>query len=233
MKFNKTRLLLFVVVILAVCAWLWQESILQSMAKLLVTETQQHGSSHVAVFEDNGDGCYDKAAKLYHEDESCRILLIEPDAEHVVRIGIKPSFEARSRRVLLSRGVPNKAVAVLAGGAGDRWKETRLLGNWLKDHPDVHVLVPVSQFNSRRCRYILDSVLEPADAARVEVFALTDRRYDETDWWKSRRGVKDFLFAYLSLAYARCIGEDRAKPEPWNPDDYERTLRQTTGGASQ
>ena len=228
MKFNKSKLLFLAVVIFAlVCTWLWQESILQGVAKLLVIETQQHNSNHVAVFEDSGDGCYDKAAKLYHEDESRRILLIEPDTEHVVRIGIKPSFEARSRRVLLSLGVPNKAITLLAGGASDSWKEVRLLGNWLKDHPDARVLVPVSRFSSRRYRYILDSVLEPVEAVRVEVFALTDRRYDETDWWKSRCGVKGFLFACLSLTYARCIGEDRTKPEPWDPDDYERTLQQT------
>jgi len=81
-------------------------------------------------------------------------------------------------------------------------------------------------------RIVLDTVLQPDHAARVEILALPDRRYDETNWWYSRRGVKGLFYGYLTLAYAWFQGEDVPPRKLWDPDDYERMLERTVGKAS-
>ncbi|MEX0712258.1 MAG: hypothetical protein WD278_07905 [Pirellulales bacterium] len=59
---------------------------------------------------------------------------------------------------------------------------------------------------------------------RVVVRGLADRRYDETNWWKSRTGFKSLFNSTLNLIYARWIGEDQPPPVPWNPDEFEKSL---------
>jgi hypothetical protein len=80
-------------------------------------------------------------------------------------------------------------------------------------------------------RFLLDSVLEPEDARRIHVVAMPDHRFDESNWWKSRLGFKDFFGSFAILAYAWCHGEDSLQPPSWDPDQYEATLRSKRGNA--
>ena len=70
------------------------------------------------------------------------------------------------------------------------------------------------------------------DTRRIGVHALVDRRYDETNWWKSRCGVKSLMLGVIELAFAVCRGENYPNSGHWDPDRYERALRQTAEEAA-
>jgi hypothetical protein len=215
------------VLVLSACLWFWHGAILRGMASVLVADQGQQDAKFVLVVD--GDRRYDAAAALYREDPSRRVVLIEPYPTRLVQVGALPSFEAISRRELHARGVPEEAVTVIPGKARTAWEETRLLRSWLKEHPDAQLLLLCDRFGSSYRRHVLDSTLPAGEAARVRILALPDRRYDETNWWKSRRGAKEWLVGLTTLVYASCRGEGRLCCEQWNPDDYENDLQRAVG----
>ena len=214
---------------LVACACFWHKAVLEGTASLLVVHQQQPGFDHILVL--GGDRCHDAAARLQHEDPSRRIVLIEEYPNRLVRIGILPSFTMSSRQELAKRGVPAEVVEVIGGEVGNKWAAARLLQRWMNERPGARLLVLCDRFKSRYHRYVLDATLDSQVAARVSVRGLPNRRYNETNWWKSRHGVKSFGFAYLRLAYVWWQGENPSVYREWNPDDYERMLRQVVARA--
>jgi hypothetical protein len=135
------------------------------------------------------------------------------------------------RRELARRGVHDAAITTIAGSARDCWEEAGLLGTWLGQHPGEEMTLVCGRFNSGQVRRILDSVLGRQEAARVRIRALADPDYDETNWWRSRRGVKGFMFGWLGLAYAWGEGKDRIAPPRWSVQEYQSLLDETYGKA--
>ena len=227
---RKRRAWRWLVILLAVtlCLALCHAWILHRLAALLVVRQPAEGCYAVLALDGGFQRpeWYDEAARLYHEDRSRRILLIEQHRGRVVRLGVLPAHEAESRQALAARGVPAEAVELIPGQARDIWAEVRLLQSWLQDRPDAHLLVVCGQFAGRHQRYVLDTVLDPDDAARVSVRALPNPWFDETDWWQSRAGWKACGFSYLRLAYAWCHGEGPPPPDEMSPHDYQQLLRQ-------
>jgi hypothetical protein len=218
-----------VVLTVVACAWCFRGDLLQGAGGLRVAGRQQPDFDWVLIPEGDlrGDGRYDEAARLYREDSSRRIVLIELYPEPVVQAGALPPYDEIGRRELAARGVPAESVELIPGQAATTWAAVRLLRGWLRDEQEARVLVLVDRFRSRQLRHVVDSVLGAGDAARVSVGGLADRRYDETNWWQSRRGVAAAMFAGLELACAWCEGESHSAPCHWVPDDYERMLRRT------
>jgi len=211
--------------------------ILRAVARFLIVDEQLPTPDAVWIRTENGligdgDRCYDQAARLYREDASRRIILSEPYPIRLVQIGIAPCFQVISRRELGARGVPKDAVAPIDGAWSNPAQEVRRLGGWLREHPHADVLLLCDRFRSRRMRCILNTVLGRDHARAVKILALPDRRYDETNWWRSRCGVKSLFYGYVALTYAWCQGGDAPEPERWDPDDYERVLEQAVGEAS-
>jgi hypothetical protein len=210
-------------VIAAACLLLWHASVLRWLAGGLLDRPPQADCTVLLMLD--GDRRHDRAAAWRREAPSRRVLLIGHAPTRLVRLGVVRSPDEQDRRELLARGVPADAIEVLAGGAGTRWDEAERLGEWLRNHPDDRPLILCDRFESAYTRHIVASLLGPTDAARVQILGLPDRFYDETNWWKTRRGMKRLFFSYLALGYARWHGRDRIAVEPWNPEDYERWLR--------
>ena len=61
-------------------------------------------------------------------------------------------------------------------------------------------------------RRTVDAVLDTAEAASVRVRALPSRQYDDTNWWTSRRGFREFGGSWL-MRVQNWLGEsDAARP---------------------
>jgi len=176
------------------------------------------------------DDVFDQAARLYHKDRSRRVLVIRAYPSRLVEMGALPHFEAITRLELDSRGVPDDAVTAVDGKPGTAWEEAHLLGAWMDEHPSAQVLLVCDRFESRRSRLVLDTVLRPGAAARVRILGLRRRQYDETNWWKSRLGLRALFCGYVSLLYAWCQGENVPERPVWDPDAYERLLCEATKG---
>jgi hypothetical protein len=215
--------------------WLVHGPLLRGLARPLVADRPQGECDGICLrgtdFGADGDRCYEEAAARWQQLPSRAILLIEPWPYRVSEMGAAPSFEALSRRQLDVRGVEAGAVRLIPGKARDVWDQARSLGAWLEDHPSCRVEFLCDRFYSRQVRYALDHVLAAEDADRVDVVPLSDRLVDEDNWWRSRKGVKDFMFAWLALAYTVRQGEHRAPPTRWSVAEYEEMLQAKLGEA--
>jgi hypothetical protein len=141
------------------------------------------------------------------------ILLILPRTTRIVEIGAAPSFEQTCRKELTKRGVPAASVQSLDAEARNTWDEGRILAKWLKQHPQATVSLACSSFAGGRLRYVLDKVLGPRDGPRVRLVCLSDPACPAA-WWRSRTGVKDFMYAWLELLYARHDDSDVPSAQP-------------------
>lgn len=217
------------------CIALFHRPILRGIASILVVdEFASLGESGwppncilVVEGDADADGRHQETARLRRENGVDRVILIQFHPEPMVRSGAMLPQHALGRTALTFAGVPDKMIEVIPGDARNTWEGVRQLQPWLKDRPAIRLLVLVDRLRSRHHRYVFDSILEPSVAARVSVYGLKDLGCNEANWWKSRHGVKAVMSAGLELAHAWCFGESRPNAADWDPDDYERSLRES------
>ncbi len=161
----------------------------------------------------DGFEALDRAAAWYRETGGT-VLLIVPRASRLVEIGAVPTFEQTCRRELAKRGVPDNKADPIRADARNTWDEARALGDWLNRHPQATVSLACSPFAGGRLRYVFNRVLGRHNGSRVRLAVLSDPTSDATAWWRSRSGVKDFMYAWLDLAYTWCAGDDEPAVQP-------------------
>jgi hypothetical protein len=152
-----------------------------------------------------GDRMHDAAAARVR-DGGAEVLLIELVPLRQQAMGIVPTRAETDRQALEDRGVPESAIRVLSEETDNDWDAARVLHDWLREHPGTHVAVLSERFGSRRLRILLDRVLG-ADAGRVHVVGLSDRRYDETNWWRNHDGLAAWLDGIVGLGFVWLAGE--------------------------
>jgi hypothetical protein len=60
----------------------------------------------------------------------------------------------------------------------------------------------------------------------VRIFLIRDRRYDETNWWRSRIGIREVTLGYLRYLHNRMVGRPAPfTPPEWSPESFERRLQ--------
>ena len=141
------------------------------------------------------------------------ILLILPRTSRIVEIGAVSSFEQTCRSELTKRGVAAADIESIPGHARNVWDEARALADWLTRHPRVTVSLVCSPYASGRLRYVFNKVLGPTDNRRVRLVCPVDPAYPVESWWRTRAGVKEFMYAWLELLYTWCHGDDAPEPQ--------------------
>ena len=218
-----------IALLVAGALYLLRAPILTGLASVLVFDRPLPGAETIVLFcEIDGDRGFQEAAQLHQDGQVSRILLIEVRAERrarTVRAGVVPSFETTARQALLARGVPAAAIELLPADMRSNWDKARSLDAWLQQHPEARATVLCERFASRRIAQIYSSVLGPESSGRLGWRAIPDRRFDESNWWQQRLGVLAVFHAYAHLGHVWISGEGPPEPEPWDPDDYEKSLQ--------
>ena len=224
-RFRLSRRWLVVIAALGAVLVSAHRPLLTSVGRLLIVDQPRGPCAAVLII--SGDGRYDAAAEVYRRTGSPMLLLKSPTTR-LVQYGILPPGHELARHELRERGVPDDAIVVLPEVAREEWKPYQSLDGWMTKQPEAHVLVLADRYGSRNLRYVLDRTLG-SQASRVSIRALADRRYDETNWWQSRKGIKSTCTAYLALLYAWINGPPTTFYEDtWDPDHYEKQLLERT-----
>ncbi len=163
---------------------------------------------------------------MIHKRQTNEILFIEEMPKRAVQYGASPTFEAAGRKLLEATGVAKEQIVVIPGNVQTKWERQRILDRWLAEHPKKRVTLLCARTRSRIERYILNAVAPADRAGRVTVVGLPEGRLDESAWWRSRDGWKTLFFAYQSLGFEWWNGEEAMEKNVWDPDEYEKTLRQ-------
>jgi hypothetical protein len=218
---GRWRTVAVVLVLLVVGAWCARGAVLRWLGARLVADQDPGRFDLLWIVDEDVDRRYDLAAEL-HRQTGCRIAVAKSVGTRMVQLGIEPSNERLAQRELRRRGLPDNALVTVGGPTGPEWPEDRLLADWLRQHPQVRVLVVCERFRSAAHRAQLDELLGPKDAGRVAVRGIRDRRFDETNWWQSRVGAKAFFVTWLSCRRGR-------HPLQADADHYEQAFLRQLG----
>jgi len=227
---QQRRLLrLGLVAVLLAILWLIHRPLLSLSARALVVDQPIEDCTFLWLRGDelsyDGRGALEAAAGLYRSKPGLGIVLVERQRALLVREGIVESFTHRAARQLQHRGVPAKAIHIIPGAAGNEWEECRLVGAWLQVRPEARLAVLCRRLESGCLRRVIDSTCPAAVAQRVRMCGLRDAWGDETNWWQSRSGVKEWLFGWLGLLHVAGHGPSAEFGSRFDLAEYERQLR--------
>jgi hypothetical protein len=195
--------------LLSVSLLLWVNAPLLcwGVARLLICD-EPADSASVALLV-SGDRVYDAAAEFYRADTSRRLLMIGRRSNRLEQAGVlEPDVPLK---LLRERGVPPETLTGLECDGLDDWQAAKTLGQWLHEHPQAPVALLCDRFDSRRQRWILNSVLSAADAKRVRVCAVHGKKFNEANWQSGGlEGLLSFLNASITLSHAMVMGPGRS-----------------------
>jgi uncharacterized SAM-binding protein YcdF (DUF218 family) len=104
------------------------------------------------------------------------------------------------RRVLLSRGVSEKAIRVLPGEIASTADEARVLAEFLRGCPDKTVTVVTNGFHTRRARWVFRRMLGDR-AGQVSFIGVPRDGVDEATWWRTPLGCGTYSSEYAKLPF--------------------------------
>jgi hypothetical protein len=211
-------------VLVAICIYLCRAYLLRAASRFLVVEDVVAPADYALVLK--GDRTVDGAAQIFREAVATHFLVIEEKPGRLQGLGVRPAFETAVRQALADRGLPPKQLTVIPARAFSDWDDARALAGWLDGRPGATVIVLCDRFRGRQVRHVFTKVLPPDIARRVHFVSVPQPSYDETNWWRHKQGLLDLFTAYVRLGYVWICGEDKEEWREWNPDAYEKALRQ-------
>lgn len=155
---------------------------------------------NVVVVIDEGDRRFDYVADRYWNDTDV-VLLYRRRATRLERLGITPMTDETARRELLQRGFSDDRLQSLPESPVGKSKLVTALSLWLAEHPDRSVHLLCDRFNSRTWDLLVRRAEKSRLKERIAIVPLANRHFDETNWWRSKRGTRAFLNAYLTLGF--------------------------------
>lgn len=198
------------------CLWLFRAQLMAAASSVLVCDEHFPEGGFALVL--GGDQCHRDAARLYEQRTVQKILLFERPPGRLVRLGILASPTAMASEELAREGVPPDKIEVLPPSSPDDPSLGSAIAARLEQNHSAHLVILCDAFSSRSLRWSLNRNLSRAEAGRLHVRPLKNRRCDEQNWWHSKEGVSTFARAWLSLVWPLVHGE----PEPvWRECDPE------------
>lgn len=214
------------ILLVAGALWFARKPILTGVAGTLIVDQQPGNLDFVWIRAADGISL-DAAAAICRESLRRRVVLVARRPSRLVRAGIYEPIETIARRELTRLGVSLDRLEVLNPPATSSREELARLETWLESRPGAQVALPCQRLWSACQRQFLDETLRPATASRIRVLALSDGLHDETNWWDDRAGIRDFMYAFISRVYLLSGATRRSNLPEWDPDEYERTLRES------
>jgi len=200
---RRRRLLLPVACLaLLAVAWISRDRILSGMFGFLVVSDRLERADLIFVL--NGDPTVrpGMAARLYRSALAPRVAIARAEDSVSVLAGAYPNVTDSNLTMLRSLGVPDAAIVQLRSrsGATSTVDEARVLHAYVREHAIAKVIAVTSELHSRRARYILRRVLEPAGVS-VMIAPVADRKYGRRNWWTMEDGLIGCQNEYLKLAF--------------------------------
>ena len=171
-----------------------------------------------------GDRCFDVASELYTGGEVQSVLLCQSLPERLELIGIRRSGAEIARDELIARNVSPESITLLQITPDAGLDPVERLDQWLAEHPEDQVVILCSRFSSRLWRLRLDHGLSEPNRVRTGLRALPDRRFDETNWWRSKDGIKAWFGSAFEQLYFRSGWAEPEQLIDYDPDLYEQTV---------
>lgn len=167
------------------------------------------------VLLDSGDLRHDAVATLFREGALGSVLIRKAPSSRLEQLGVVQSLAEVDRTELVKRGVKPKQIVFF------RNRSEEFLKEWLEERPTSVVEVYCDRFASRSLRTEIHQLISQKDQQRLRFRPLPDRRFDETNWWRSRTGIMAFSGNVFWLGFV-LLSPRRLPDKPiLTPDEYE------------
>jgi uncharacterized SAM-binding protein YcdF (DUF218 family) len=212
--FSKLLFLIFVVVFVAIL-YLARHPILRFAGDFwIVDQTPQVSDVIVILSDDNYEADRaTRAAQLFRSGMAPRILasgrLLRPYA----------GIEELMQRDLKALGVPPNAIVPVTHRGTNTREEAAADAQAIAAHGWKKVLLVTSNYHTRRADYIFERTL-PA-GTELRVISAPDSEYDPNNWWRTRNGLKGFL--YEAVGYIVAMWEMRHSEVQTSGMGYDRS----------
>jgi uncharacterized SAM-binding protein YcdF (DUF218 family) len=107
---------------------------------------------------------------------------------------------------LISLGVPDDRVEIIPfeGGVTSTRDEALAFRDYVQEHTVTRAIIVASALQTRRARWIFKRVLA-GQPVEVQLVAAPYRGFDETNWWKSERGLIAVNNEFIKLVFYRVV----------------------------
>lgn len=199
---RRRRVALLVVLMIAgipAGAYLARRPLLRAMASYLHVEDSLRPSDLMVLLGGENESRPFYAAELYRRSLAPRILLPRIQPKPYEEMGIAPSEAEIAKKILLAKGVPEKAIVTLDREVESTYEEGQALREYLTVHPARRIIVVTSGYHARRARWVMTRAL--GDEVEVLVAAAPPWRFEEDRWWEDEDGVVTYFEEYLKFLY--------------------------------
>ncbi len=226
---RRTVVALVVLIVLLALHPLWLRMLAWPLQSAASSSPADYYCLHGGEMGVEGYEPFDRAAR-WQGKAAGTVLLLTPCTRRIVEIGAVRSFEQTCRSELAKRKIAPANIEVIDAQAQNAWQEASALSTWLKQHPQATVCLSCTTLASGRLRYVFDKVLGPDDSRRVGFELSFDPDRPPDAWWRSRAGVKDFMYGWLELLWAWRRGDD-ASAAQLGAAAFQQEVRATVGEA--
>ncbi len=232
----KRRRLIAAVVLVGVLALLYalRAHLLPLAAYWLDVGEKPRQADYVLVLGGDGNARPFAAAAFLKAGLARQALVCCPAPSADVEDGILPPDGELAVEVLSSRGIAPENIVRLGKEVGSTHDEARALASFLVWHPGARVLVPTSDFHTRRARWVFRRILG-RQADHVTFVSLPSDGFRMETWWRTDQGFsaivsENLKFAFYLVRYGRLPYALAAAGIAWVIFAHYR--RRSCGGAS-
>ncbi len=194
------KLLSIIVIVLTILSI--HPLLLRSYANFFTVNNYNKGADAVLILGGSADTRAKKSIDLLKNGYTNEILITQPAPPIKEYQNIYISDFENLKRILKYEQVDYNIVFNKNGGAKSTFDEARDLLEYMKTHSLKKVIIVTDNFHTRRAKYAFDKVFDNSDNELViEIAGATNQVYNETNWWKSERGLN----AYVSEGFKYVI----------------------------
>jgi uncharacterized SAM-binding protein YcdF (DUF218 family) len=198
----KRRLLLglLLLAIALTVSWAMRPHLLRAMARWLDVGQPPRQAECLMILGGDQNTRPFVAAALVKAGFARHVLVTPPKIESWPNeMTIPPTHEV-NRRVLLKLGIPSRDITILPTTAETTYDEAQALADFLRDRPDVRVLVVTSDFHTRRSRWVFARALG-GQSRQVSFVSAPSDDFRPDCWWRDETGFVAITAEYLKLVF--------------------------------
>ena len=200
--FKRLAAALLVLGVLLVASYVFRAPLLRASADFWIVNQSVTNADSIVVL---GGGLQTRpffAAKLFQAGLATRILLMNVKPDATTELGLTPTEQELTRKVLLSQGMTETNFVEIGNRVSSSYEESLAVRNWVKQTGARRIIIPTDLFHTRRVRWLYAKELDGLNV-EVIVVAVPQREYTASDWWQHEKGLIAFQNEVIKFAYYR------------------------------
>jgi uncharacterized SAM-binding protein YcdF (DUF218 family) len=142
------------------------------------------------------------AAKFHQQGKAPKILVMNVKPSPTTELGLTPTEQELTRKVLLAQGVPASDLVEIGDHVASSHDEALAVRDWLILTGATHLIIPTDPFHTRRVSWLYDRQLRDL-GVKVLVTAVPQLEYTPADWWFHEEGLIAFQNEVIKYLFYR------------------------------